>query len=264
MAETNTIQTPNAATADATVVLDDVHVIYRVQGDHRPRLKDLLRGTGATAAAGDDGLRRVHAVRGVSLTASRREAIGLIGRNGSGKSTLMQAMAGLLPVTAGDVYATSQPALLGVGAALKPSISGRRNVILGGLALGLSKAEIEDRMDDILEFAGLEEFSDLPLKTYSSGMKARLLFSISTAARPEILLIDEALAVGDEVFRKRSQKRIGELIDDAGTVFIVSHSLDEILRTCSRAIWLEKGEILADGDPAEVVDAYRRGIAEES
>lgn len=264
MAETNTVQAPNDATADATVVLDDVHVIYRVQGDHRPRLKDLLRGTGATAASGDDGLRRVHAVRGVSLVASRGEAIGLIGRNGSGKSTLMQAMAGLLPVTSGDVYATSQPALLGVGAALKPSISGRRNVILGGLALGLSKAEVEDRMDDIIEFAGLEDFIDLPLKAYSSGMKARLLFSISTAARPEILLIDEALAVGDEVFRKRSQKRIQELIENAGTVFIVSHSLEEILRTCTRAIWLDKGGVRADDDPDEVVGAYRRGIADES
>lgn len=197
------------------------------------------------------------------MIASRGEAIGLIGRNGSGKSTLMQAMAGLLPVTQGAVYASSQPALLGVGAALQPNNSGRRNILLGGLALGLTKAEVEERTDEIIEFAGLEEFIDLPLKTYSSGMKARLLFSISTSARPEILLIDEALAVGDEVFRKRSQKRIDELIQRAGTIFIVSHSLEEIVRNCTRALWLEKGNVRIDGTPKDVVNAYREGIAEE-
>lgn len=261
MAESTWTGAPPMVGGDTTVWLDDVHVTYRVQGDHRPRLKDLLRGS--TSGAPNDGIRRVQAVRGVSLIASQGEAIGLIGRNGSGKSTLMQAMAGLLPVTGGEVYASSQPALLGVGAALQPSISGRRNIMLGGLALGLPKAEVEARMDEIIDFAGLDEFIDLPLKTYSSGMKARLLFSISTAARPQILLIDEALAVGDEVFRKRSQKRVEELIQGAGTVFIVSHSLEEIVRSCSRALWLEEGRVQIDGTPREVIDAYRKGIADE-
>lgn len=242
---------------DATILLDDVHVNYRVAGEHRPRLKDLLRGR---RHAPEDHFRTIKAVHGVSLVALRGQAIGVIGRNGSGKSTLMRAMAGLLPVTSGEVYASSQPALLGVGAALKPSISGRRNIQLGGLALGMTRGEIEARMDEVIDFADLRDFIDLPLKAYSSGMKARLLFAISTAIRPEILLIDEALAVGDEIFRERSDERIQELIGDAGTVFIVTHSLGTVRETCGRAIWLEKGEMEADGDPSEVVSAYRRFV----
>lgn len=239
---------------EPTVVLDDVHVTYRVQGDRRPRMRDvLLRRTEATEA----NVRKIHAVRGVSMTAMRGQAIGLIGQNGSGKSTLLRAMAGLLPPTSGHAYATSQPALLGVGAALQSNISGRRNIVLGGLALGLSRAEVEERMDEIVHFAGLEEFIDLPLKAYSSGMRARLLFSISTAVHPEILLIDEALSVGDEIFKNRSEERIHELLDEAGTVFIVSHSMASIEDICNRVIWLDKGEIQADGDPDDVIRKYR-------
>jgi teichoic acid transport system ATP-binding protein len=244
-----------ASVGNETVVLEDVHVVYRVQGDSRPKIREIL--TGHRAESREASMRSIHAVRGVSMTAFRGQAIGLIGRNGSGKSTLLQAMAGLLPATSGVVLATSQPMLLGVGAALQAGLSGRRNVLLGGLALGLSKAEIEGRMDEIVEFAGLEDFIDLPLKTYSSGMRARLLFSISTAVRPEILLIDEALAVGDEIFRKRSERRITELLDGAGTVFVVSHSFAAIEDICNRAIWLDQGQVQADGDPGSVLGEYK-------
>lgn len=244
-----------ASVGSETVVLEDVHVVYRVQGDSRPKIREILTGHGAESR--EASIRSIHAVRGVSMTAFRGQAIGLIGRNGSGKSTLLQAMAGLLPATAGVVLATSQPLLLGVGAALQAGLSGRRNVLLGGLALGLSKAEIENRMDEIVKFAGLEDFIDLPLKTYSSGMRARLLFSISTAVRPEILLIDEALAVGDEIFRKRSEQRITELLDGAGTVFVVSHSFAAIEDICNRAIWLDQGRVQADGDPGSVLGEYK-------
>ena len=240
--------------AEVTVLLRDVHVTYRVQGDTRPRIRELLLRREKPRR---EQVREIHAVRGVALSAYRGQAVGLIGRNGSGKSTLLRAMAGLLPATAGEVLATSRPMLLGVGAALQPNISGRRNIVLGGLALGLTKSEIEARMDEIVEFAGLEEFIDLPLKAYSSGMRARLLFSISTAVRPEILLIDEALAVGDEIFRRRSEERINELLKDAGTVFIVSHSFAAIEDICNRVIWIDHGEIQADGDPDVVIKQYK-------
>lgn len=235
-----------------TVLLDDVHVTYRIYQDRRPSLADLFSGKR------ERRFREIHAVRGINLTAHAGEAIGLIGRNGSGKSTLLKALAGLLPTNSGEVWATSQPSLLGVGAALQPNLSGRRNVHLGGLALGLSSREIEAKTDDIIRFAGLEDFADLPLKAYSSGMRARLHFSIATSVQPEILLVDEALAVGDGAFKRKSEQRITELLDGAGTVFLVTHSLGAITDICTRVVWIDHGKLVADGDPHEVVAEYNR------
>jgi teichoic acid transport system ATP-binding protein len=241
-----------------TMLVEDVHVTYRVYEDRRPRARDIFaRGSAARA------YREIKAVRGVSFEARAGEAIGFIGRNGSGKSTLMKAMAGLLPVESGRILAHSQPSLLGVGAVLQPGLSGRRNIILGTLALGLSKREAESKVDEITAFAGLEDFIDLPMRTYSSGMKARLHFSIATAVTPEILMIDEALAVGDEVFRRRSDARIRELQEAAGTIFLVSHSMDSIIDTCTRVFWLDAGTVIAEGDPEEVVEQYRARMAQE-
>ena len=239
------------ARGDVTLVVEDAHVIYRVYEDRRPTMRQLVaRGVKARQ------YRDIYAVRGVDLVARAGEAIGVIGRNGSGKSTLMRAIAGLLPVNRGAVYARGEPALLGVGAALQLALSGRRNIILGGLALGLSRAEIEARLDDIIDFAGLRDAIDLPLKTYSSGMRARLHFSLATAVVPDVLLIDEALSVGDREFQKRSKERIAELTSKAGTVFLVSHSMKSITDICERALWLDEGRIVADGPAEEVVKAY--------
>ena len=233
------------------IVLDDVHVTYRVYEDRRPHLRDVITNGFRRPAS-----RAIEAVRGVSFTAYEGEVIGVIGGNGAGKSTLFQTMAGLLPPTQGAVYARSQPALLGVGAALQPAVSGRRNAQLGCLALGLTHEETEERIPEIVKFAGLEDFIDLPLRTYSSGMRARLHFAIATSVEPELLLIDEALSVGDAVFKRRSTKRIEQLRQRAGTVFIVSHSLRTITKNCSRAIWLDRGRIVEDGDAKAVVKAY--------
>lgn len=238
---------------DATVVLRDLHVEYHVGGRRRPRFKDLFTGS----VPEDRAERIIHAVRGISLVARRGEAIGFVGRNGSGKSTTLQAVAGLLPPSSGDVLATSEPVLLGVGAALQSNLTGRRNIELGCLALGMSQEEIDGRIDEIAGFADIDDFIDLPLKTYSSGMRARLHFSIATSIEPEILLIDEALSVGDEAFRKKSDVRIKELLGQAGTVFLVSHSLDTLEDACSRVVWIDDGAIRKDGDPHEVIDAYR-------
>jgi teichoic acid transport system ATP-binding protein len=257
--EVETAATPDEGDAEArplgdvAVLAENLHVYYRVYEDRRPRMGEVF-----ARRFRRPGYREVRAVQGVDLVARRGESIGLIGRNGSGKSTLLQAIAGLIPATQGEVYASSQPSILGVSAALQRSVSGRRNILLGGLALGLSRAEIEERMDSIIEWSGLEDFIDLPLRTYSSGMRARLHFAISTAVGPEILLIDEALSVGDEVFKERSRERIGELLDDAGTVFVCSHSMSTIRELCTRVIWLDGGRIEMDGEAAEVIRAYKK------
>jgi teichoic acid transport system ATP-binding protein len=162
------------------------------------------------------------------------------------------------------VYAHDVPVLLGVQAALQQELSGRRNIYLGGTALGVSRRELDRRFDEIVAFAGLEDFIDMPLRAYSSGMVARLHFSIASAVTPEILLIDEALSTGDAAFKQKSSARIHEMLDAAGTVFVVSHAAGTIKDLCTRAVWLEKGEVVADGDPAEVVDAYEDATTEHS
>jgi len=234
-----------------TIRAENIHVRYRLYED----VKQTLRGA-FTSAGRRRRYREVHAINDVSFTAHAGEAIGVIGANGSGKTTLMRAIAGLLPVNEGAVYARATPMLLGVGAVLNKNLSGRRNIILGGLALGLTKEEILDREEDIIDFAGIGEAIDWPMKTYSSGMSARLQFAVSAAVRPEILIIDEALAVGDRDFKKKSARRIEKLRKTAGTVFLVSHSMQQIRQSCTRAFWLEQGKLMLDGDPEDVIDAY--------
>lgn len=239
-----------------SVVVEDLHITYRVYEDTRPTLRQLVARRFQARQ-----YREIHAVRGVSLTAHRGESIGIIGRNGSGKSTLMQALAGLLPANSGRVLAADQPAILGVNAALQKNLSGRRNILLGGMALGMARRDVEERLDDIIDFAGVRNSIDLPLGTYSSGMRARLHFAIATAVLPEILLIDEALSVGDEDFRVKSEARIKSLTKEAGTVFIVSHSLQSIIDTCSRAIWMDAGEFVMDGEPEAVITEYKKATS---
>lgn len=235
-----------------SVVADDVSVSYRVFADRRPSLRELVTGSGSTREN-----REIKAVQDVSFVVHPGETIGLIGHNGSGKSTLLRAVAGLIPASGGTVYAASDPVLLGVRAALVPEISGRRNVFLGGTALGVPRHVLADAMDDIVQFSGLEDFIDVPMRAYSSGMSARLQFAIATVVTPPILLIDEALAVGDEQFRKRSIARIEKMMEDAGTVFLVSHGLGVVQRVCTRVLWMDHGRLIADGDPEELVEAYR-------
>lgn len=230
---------------------ENIHVRYRLYED----VKQTLRGIVATAGR-TRKFREVHAVTDVSFTAYAGEAIGVIGANGSGKTTLMRAIAGLLPVNEGAIYARATPMLLGVGAVLNKSLSGRRNIMLGGLALGLTKQQVLNREQQIIDFAGIGEAIDWPMKTYSSGMSARLQFAVSAAVKPEILIIDEALAVGDRDFKKKSARRIEKLRENAGTVFLVSHSMKQIRQSCTRAFWLDKGRIVMDGLPEDVIDAY--------
>lgn len=255
--------TPSVIAADGrspVVIVDDLHVTYRVFASGKAIKKN---ARGWMKRPGGRGIREVHALKGVSFVAYENESIGVIGSNGSGKSTLMRAMTGLTPPESGAVYAASRPNLLGVGAALLPHLSGDRNIMLGGLALGLSRKEVEEVRDAIVDFAELQEFIDLPMRTYSSGMQARLKFAIATIKQHEILIVDEALAVGDRRFRLRSENRIREIRDNAGTVFLVSHSMKSIRDTCSRTIWLNKGDLIMDGDTDEVVTAYEQARSEQ-
>lgn len=234
-----------------TVIVDDVHITYRVIKGQRPTLRRLI-----SRRFKPQPYTPVRAVRGVDFVAYAGEAIGVIGRNGSGKSTLLRGIAGLLPVTKGAIYVRKTPVLLGVGAALQQELSGRRNVYLAGTALGLSRAEIDERFDEIVDFAGVRDFIDMPMRAYSSGMGARLQFAISTAVTPDLLLVDETLATGDAEFKRKSEKRIMEMLEEAGTVILVSHSLGIVRQICSRVVWLDEGKVRLDGDPDEVVDAY--------
>jgi teichoic acid transport system ATP-binding protein len=240
------------------VVVDDLYVTYRVFSSGRA----VKKSRGGLLKQSGRGIREVEALRGVSFVAYENESIGVIGANGSGKSTLMRAMTGLTPPVAGAVYASSRPNLLGVGAALIGDLSGERNIVLGGLALGLGRKEVEDLSEKIVDFAELQEFIDLPMRTYSSGMQARLKFAIATIKQHEILIVDEALSVGDKEFRKRSENRIREIRDNAGTVFLVSHSMNSIRDTCSRTIWLNRGELMMDGPTEQVVAAYEESRSE--
>ncbi|GAA3158880.1 MULTISPECIES: ABC transporter ATP-binding protein [Streptomyces] len=253
--------TAQAAPATPTVIADDLHIVYRVYGGSS--------GKGSATAALNRIIRRkpggsvreVHAVKGVTFTAYRGEAIGLIGSNGSGKSTLLRAIAGLLPAERGKVYTDGQPSLLGVNAALMNDLTGEKNVVLGGLAMGMSRDQVRERYQGIVDFSGINEkgdFISLPMRTYSSGMAARLRFSIAAAKDHDVLMIDEALATGDRKFQKRSEARIRELRKEAGTVFLVSHNNKSIRDTCDRVLWLEKGELLMDGPTDEVIKAYEK------
>ena len=226
----------------------DVHVRYSIRSG-RPLLRDLLRGNRPAVTT-------VDAVRGVTLEVAVGECVGIVGPNGSGKTTLLQAMTGVLPLASGSLRVRSLPTFLGEKAALRPRMTGRANIRIGLLAQGLRRYEVEARLDDVIEFTDLGPSIDLPMETYSSGMRARLHFAIATALTPEILLVDEALAVGDRAFREKSARRLEEHRSAAGTVLLVSHNLSEIRRSCERVVWLDQGRMVLDGPTDDVLGAY--------
>ncbi len=250
--------------ADPMVIVDDLHVVYRVYGAGGDK------GTAATALMRmirkqrRPSIREVHAIRGMSFVAYKGDVVGVVGRNGSGKSTLLRAVAGLLPAEQGAVYSDGHAALLGVNAALLDDLTGDRNVVLGCLAMGMTPQEVKEKHDGIVEFSGVGDFINLPMRAYSTGMGSRLRFAIASSKSHDVLLIDEALATGDAEFRRKSHQRIDELRKEAGTVFIVAHNLNEIYDTCNRIIWLEKGRIVRAGsDVPGILDAYLEASGSE-
>ena len=198
------------------------------------------------------------ALRGISFEVKKGEIMGIVGKNGSGKSTLLRAIAGIFSADSGSIELESDSvSLLSIGVGFQKKLSGRENIILSGMLLGFSEQEVRDKMDEIIEFANLGKFIDMPVKTYSSGMYSKLAFSITAVLETDIMLIDEVLSVGDAKFKKKSYKKMQELImDENRTVVIVSHSTETLEKLCTSLLWLHEGEIKMQGDTKTVLDAY--------
>ena len=204
----------------------------------------------------------IQALREVSFSVHRGDAFCVIGRNGSGKSTLLKLVSGILKPSEGRVVVNGRiAALIELGAGFHPEITGRENIFINGIMLGLSRKEIEKRFDSIVDFSGIRDFLDQPVKTYSSGMYVRLGFAVAVHVDPDVLLIDEVLAVGDEEFSARCIAKIQEMKHRGVTLLFVTHQLDQVRTLCDRAVWLDKGLVEAMGDPTRVVDAYLQEVA---
>lgn len=202
-----------------------------------------------------------YALNGVSFTVHKGEVFGIIGRNGAGKSTLLKIIAGVLKPTTGNIVRNGSLApLIELGAGFNNELTGRENIYLNGMLLGYSKKFITEKIDEIIEFSELGRFIHSPIKTYSSGMKARLGFSIATIVQPDILIVDEILAVGDTEFRKKSEQKIMSMMEAGTTVLLVSHSLEQMKRLSNRVMWLEKGEVREIGDTDEVIKKYKESM----
>ena len=240
---------------DGTVIrLHGVSVRYRVPTEPVSTLKEhairLLHGRRSE-------YREFLALDGVDLEVRRGEALGIIGRNGAGKSTLLKVVSRILRPTAGQVWVRGTLApLIELGAGFHPELTGRENVYLNGAMLGFSQAEMQARIEGIVEFAELSDFIDAPLRTYSSGMMARLGFAVASDVDPGILIIDEVLSVGDEAFQQKCLARMQSFRERGTTVLFVSHALDAVQRLCDRAVWVEHGRIRFSGAVDQTVKAY--------
>ncbi|HYG62761.1 MAG TPA: ABC transporter ATP-binding protein [Thermoanaerobaculia bacterium] len=249
--------------ADEAIRVEGLSKLYRrtMPGDRLRTLKSALVGGSLTR-----DLKReeaIAALEGVDFTVAPGEAFGVIGGNGSGKSTLLKLVAGMLKPTTGRITVRGRvAALIELGAGFHPEISGRENVFINGAVLGLSRKLIESRYDEIVEFSGLGDFMEEPVKNYSSGMYVRLGFAVAVHTDPEVLLVDEVLAVGDEAFAHRCIRRIEEFLAAGKTLLLVSHSLDLVENVCDRVLWLDNGVQRLVGTPRRVIDAYRQAVAE--
>ncbi|MBQ6218258.1 MAG: ABC transporter ATP-binding protein [Methanosphaera sp.] len=197
------------------------------------------------------------ALNNVSLKIYQGEKVAFIGTNGAGKSTLLKIISGVIKPTKGTVKTRGQIApLLSLGAGFDPSFTGRENVFLNGSILGHSRAEMEEKFDDIVDFSEIGDFIDSPVKNYSSGMKSRLAFSIATSVNPDILILDEVLSVGDATFRDKCKNRMSNMMEGSSSLIFVSHSIGQVRQMCDKAIWLHKGSVIASGEVNEVCDLY--------
>jgi ABC-type polysaccharide/polyol phosphate transport system ATPase subunit len=240
---------------ESAVRVENLSVTYRTTIDKRPTLKRTLIRLGRRERV----VREIRAVRDMSFQVPHGTVLGVVGVNGAGKSTLMRTVAGILPPTQGRIVVHGRVStLLALGVGFKNDLSGRDNVVLGGLAAGLTREQLAAKYREIAEFAELGDFMDAPMRTYSAGMYGRLAFSVAVNMEPDILLIDEALSVGDARFKRKSFEKMRELCSQARTILIVSHALQSIRELCSEVIWMHNGKLALRGEPAEVVEAYRQ------
>jgi ABC-type polysaccharide/polyol phosphate transport system ATPase subunit len=243
---------PNAT--GCAIRVENLSVTYRTTVEKKPTLKKTLIRLGRRERI----IREINAVRDVSFEVPRGAALGVVGVNGAGKSTLLRTMAGILPPTSGRVEVFGRVStLLSLGVGFKSELTGQENVFLGGLAAGLSRAEMAEKYEEIAEFAELGDFMEMPMRTYSSGMYGRLAFSVATSMDPDILLIDEALSTGDARFKEKSFAKMRELCSEARTIILVSHGLRSIREMCDEAIWMNEGRIAMRDDADSVIEAYK-------
>lgn len=245
---------PNRVATDLAISVADVGVRYSL----RFTRKTTLRRSFSRALRRGQGPKAFWALRGVSFRLVHGESLAVIGPNGAGKSTLLQVLAGIITPSEGTVEVHGLvSSLLTLGAGFDQELTGRENIVLAGAFLGIDGREIARRLEGIVAFADLGEFIDAPLRTYSSGMRARLGFAIATSVDPDILLLDEVLATGDQVFRAKSKARVLELVKAAKAIVLVTHDMNWVTEYCNRAILLEQGRVVAEGDPAEVVAVHQ-------
>jgi len=239
------------------VSVKDLGLTYATSIDKKPTIKARIKSLGR----GKKHTRIVKALNDVSVDVHYGTVLGIIGSNGAGKSSLMRVISGIVPPTQGrvEVYG-SVSTLLALGVGFNPSMTGRDNVYLGGLAAGMSREDIDKNFDAIADFSELGEAIDAPMRTYSSGMYARLAFSVAAVVEPDILIIDEALSTGDAKFKEKSLNRIKELRTADRALILVSHALATIEDICNEVIWLDKGKLMARGNPTEVIASYREFV----
>lgn len=237
-----------------SIKVDHVDLTFEVQNEKIDTLKESFV---RTFKRDKSKKIKIHALNDISFQIYKGEKVGIIGYNGAGKSTLLNVITGIYPPDKGNVttYGNISP-LLSLGAGFDPNFSGRKNIILNGAVLGYDKNFLESKIDEIIEFSELGDFIDIPIKNYSSGMLAKLGFSIATSVNPDILIIDEILAVGDVNFRKKSTDKIRSLMDGGTTVLLVSHSLIQIRNICDKAIWIDRGKLREMGEVNKVCDHY--------
>jgi lipopolysaccharide transport system ATP-binding protein len=239
--------------SEAIIEVRGLAKVFPIYDKPHHRLMQMVVGGGAR------WYREFNALSEVNFSIQRGETVGIVGRNGSGKSTLLQIICGTLAPSSGEVHVRGRvAALLELGAGFNPEFTGRENVYLNGTVLGLTRTQIEEKLADILGFAEIGEFIDRPVKTYSSGMYIRLAFAVAIHVEPDLLVVDEALSVGDEAFQRKCFARIERLRDDGCTVLFVSHAAGTVIELCDRAILLDRGEVLADGAPKGVISRYQR------
>lgn len=246
--------------ADEMIRVEHVSMHFRLINDRISSIKEML----TALLRHKIKFREFHALEDVSFTVERGDVIGLIGHNGAGKSTMLKIISGIMKPTKGKVYrAANIVPMLELGSGFDYDLTGYENIFLNGAILGYSKEFLKSKYDEILEFSELSEFIHMPIRNYSSGMLMRLAFSIATVVEPEILIVDEVLAVGDERFQDKSRKRMMSLMSGGTTVLFVSHNLDQIRQMCNKAVWLDHGKVREIGEVNAVCDAYKKEFLDQ-
>ena len=248
---------PGMKSDDPVIVFDHVDMIFNIASEQLNNLKEYF----IKLVRRELFFEEFKALKDISFTINRGEVYGVVGSNGSGKSTLLKLVAGVLEPSNGTVTVNGTIApIIELGAGFDFELTARENVYLNGALLGYSKKFMDEKYESIIDFAEIRDFQDMPIKNYSSGMVARIAFAIATVTTPDILVVDEALSVGDFRFQEKCENRIKELVSHGTTLLFVSHSIEQVERVCERALWIEKGVARMQGDVLEVCEAYRQGI----